>query len=132
MLSIIFRPFFVFLVVSSYFIGWFFGTFPPNLEDASTFGRVSALAGTILIMMACPTMAIYIRYRANFKKVSFSKYAWKIVQFSLSASIMVAIIHFIGIHVLPIGYLTVFYAIAIGAYLCMASSLKLFEKSFNA
>lgn len=132
MLSVLFRPFFIFLVIVSYFTGWFFGVFPPNLEDATTFGKISAFIGTVLIMMAVPTMAIYFRYRAHIKKLGLSKYAWKTVQFSLSASIIVAIVHFIGVQVLPLGYLAVFYGIVVLAYLCMASAVNLLEKSLSA
>ena len=132
MLSVLFRPFFVFLVIVSYFIGWFFGAFPPNLQDATTFGKISAFIGTVLIMVATPTMAIYFRYRAHLKALGFSIYAWKTVQFSLSASVIVAIVHFIGVQVLPLGYLAVLYGIAMLAYLCMASAINLLEKSFSA
>lgn len=134
MLSMLFRPIFWLLVLTSFGLGCFFGSFPPDLTDAAIFGKISAFIGTFIILMAVPTLLIYLRFYARLKNniSKLNKDFWRTVQFSLSGSVMVAIAYFIGINVLPLGWLAVFFGIAVACYIVMAHPLSRFEATLNS
>jgi hypothetical protein len=127
MFTMFVRPFYLLLIFISVGLGLFFGTFPPDLSTASTFGRLSAFLGTFMILAAMPTMILYFKYKTALGEKGFSGYFWRVVQFSLSGSIMVAIMAFIGFTVLPFGYLAAFSGIALLAYILIAHALNLLE-----
>lgn len=131
MLTVFLRPFYLLLIFISIGLGLFFGSFPPDISTISGFGKFSAFLGTLIILTSVPAMLLYLNYKTALRENGFSGYFWYIVQFSLSGSLMVAVMAFIGFNTISLGFLIFFSAIALLSYTLIAHALLKMEYQFS-